>query len=168
METVQTLDRFTSSLDRLEVGWTRTDEASLADALERVIEPPGVGVPLPFDGVSLAALGVTLDPTPNEIEAARTGVTPVRMGIADYGSVVIEGGEDATEAVSLFSERHVAVLQVDDLVPDMEAAFRQIGALLREAPRSLILATGPSATADMGALVKGAHGPKEVHVLILE
>jgi len=30
------------------------------------------------------------------------------------------------------------------------------------------LATGPSATADMGALVRGAHGPERVHVLLID
>jgi len=32
----------------------------------------------------------------------------------------------------------------------------------------VILATGPSATADMGDLVLGAHGPRAVHALLLE
>ncbi|TKX83368.1 hypothetical protein EXE43_24625, partial [Halorubrum sp. SS5] len=31
----------------------------------------------------------------------------------------------------------------------------------------VVFATGPSATADMGGLVHGAHGPKEVHVVLL-
>jgi L-lactate dehydrogenase complex protein LldG len=31
-----------------------------------------------------------------------------------------------------------------------------------------VLATGPSATADMGELVLGAHGPESVHVVILD
>lgn len=165
---MQTLDRFTASLERLEVDWTRTDAASFSTDLEAVIEPPAVGASLPFDDVSLAEIDVTLDPTPNELDAARTGITAVRLGIADYGSVVIEGTEGATEAASLFPEKHVAVLRAADVVSDMAAAFKELGPLLREESRSLILATGPSATADMGALVKGAHGPKEVHVLILE
>jgi L-lactate dehydrogenase complex protein LldG len=31
-----------------------------------------------------------------------------------------------------------------------------------------VFATGPSATADMGELVYGAHGPREVAVLLVE
>lgn len=168
MSTEQTLDRFTTSLDRLEVGWTRTDAAAFQAELQTVVARPAVGAPLPFDDVSLEGLDVALDPTPGQLEVAQTGVTAARMGIADYGSVVIEGTTDATEAASLFPETHIAVLRADDVVPDMPTAFEEVGRLLREEPRSLILATGPSATADMGALVKGAHGPKAVHVLILE
>jgi L-lactate dehydrogenase complex protein LldG len=51
---------------------------------------------------------------------------------------------------------------------DMPAAFERIGELIREGRDDLILTTGPSATADMGALVKGAHGPREVHVVLIE
>jgi L-lactate dehydrogenase complex protein LldG len=169
MERAQILDRFTASLDRLEVGWSRVSEPGVAAALEDLVEGPAVGAPGPvLDESALEALGVKTAPTPRQIAAARTGVTAARLGIADYGSVVIEGGPDATEAASLFPERHIAVLRVADVVPDMPAAFGRLGPLLREEATTAILATGPSATADMGALVKGAHGPKAVHVVLVD
>lgn len=168
METSQIIDRFVASLDRLEVGWTRAAVGDVPTVLEEIVEAPAVGSSLPIEGVSLDRLGVTVAPTPRQIREARTGVTAARLGIADYGSVVIDGGPDATEAASLFPERHVAVLRTADVVPDMTAALARLGPLLREEETTAILATGPSATADMGALVKGAHGPKEVHVVLVE
>ena len=36
-----------------------------------------------------------------------------------------------------------------------------------EGNKSVVLATGPSATADMGTLVHGVHGPKDVHVVLV-
>ena len=169
MERSQIINRFVASLDRLEVGWSRVSESDGAAALEEIVEGPAVGAPLPvFETGTLTALGVRVDPTPRQVAAARTGVTAARLGIADYGSVVIEGGPDATEAASLFAERHVAVLRTADVVPDMTAALGRLGPLLREEATTAILATGPSATADMGALVKGAHGPKAVHVLLVD
>ena len=51
---------------------------------------------------------------------------------------------------------------------EITAAFERLGPTLRNDAVTTILATGPSATADMGALVKGAHGPMEVHVLLVE
>ena len=168
MERSQVIDRFIASLDQLEVEWTRTTEPRLPGVLETVLEGPAVGAPLPVEGVSLGALGVAVAPTPRQISAARTGVTAARLGVADYGTVVVEGGPEATEAASLFPERHVAVLRAADVMPDMGAAFRHLGPLLREQSTTAILATGPSATADMGALVKGAHGPKAVHVVLVE
>jgi L-lactate dehydrogenase complex protein LldG len=48
----------------------------------------------------------------------------------------------------------------------MGDAFAALDEELQDMRDSFILATGPSATADMGALVQGAHGPKEVEVII--
>jgi L-lactate dehydrogenase complex protein LldG len=169
MTASQIIDRFLASLDRLEVGWTRTSAAEVNAVLGEIVEGPAVGAPIPgLEAGTLEALGVSVDPTPRQVSSARTGVTAARLGIADYGSVVIEGGPDATEAASLFPERHVAVLRAADVVPDMPAAFERLGPLLREEATTAIIATGPSATADMGALVKGAHGPKAVHVVLVD
>lgn len=162
------LDTFCASLDRLEVGWTRTDADTMTSVLGEVIVEPAVGAPLPFDGLTLDGTDVTTRPTPAELDAAHTGVTAAHVGIASYGSIVIQGGPDATEAASLFPEHHVAVLRATDIVPDISAALQELGPALRETATTVILATGPSATADMGALVQGAHGPESVHVIIVE
>jgi L-lactate dehydrogenase complex protein LldG len=164
----ETVDQFLRSLEQLEVGWTRAAAEHFPAALSDVIEPPAVGAPLPFEAVSLEGTEVTTAPSPKEVDEARTGVTAVRMGIADYGSILIEARPDATEAASLFPALHVAVLRAADVVPDMAAAFQQLGPALRKEPTSAILATGPSTTADMGALVRGAHGPKRVHVIMID
>lgn len=162
------LEQFTTSLNQLEVGWTRTSVERFGASLSRCIEGAAVGAPLPFEKLSLEVSGVTTEPTPAEIKSAQTGVTGAHMGVADYGSLVIRGGPDATEAVSLFPGLHVAVLRASDVVPDVHSALKKLGPAFRDDQMSVILATGPSATADMGALVRGAHGPKHVHVLIVE
>lgn len=162
------IDRFLDSLDRLEVAWARTRAGDLPGVLSKVVVGPAVGAPLPFENCTLQDIPIALEPTPGELEAAKTGVTAARLGIADYGTVVVQSGPDATEAASLLPGRHVAVLRASDVVPDMTAALDVLGPLLREEPTSVVLATGPSATADMGALVRGAHGPKDVHVVLLD
>ena len=165
--TTETVETFERSLDRLEVDATRVAPSEFDEALSDVVRAPAVGVPLPFEGVDLPA-SVTTDPTPAELEAAVTGVTAAGIGIADYGSVLIQSRPDGTEPVSLFPDLHVAVLRTDDVVPGMPEAFEWFGEQTRTGHRSGIVATGPSATADMGALVKGAHGPMEVHVVLVE
>ena len=96
-------------------------------------------------------------------------MTAAGLGIADYGSVVLPSTPAGTEPVSLSPDRHVAVLRTDDVVPGMPEAFDSLAAEFRNGDHgSAILATGPSATADMGELVKGAHGPKDVHVVMLD
>ena len=162
-----TVAAFEDSLNGLDVGWTHTDPEGFEDALAELSREPVVGAPLPFEGVSLPE-GVETDPTPAELEAAATGVTAASVGIAAYGSVVLRSTAGPTEQVSLFCDLHVAVLRESNIVPGMAEAFEWFGPELREERASAIIATGPSATADMGALVRGAHGPSEVHVMILK
>jgi L-lactate dehydrogenase complex protein LldG len=147
-----------------EVRRTTADDfdATLAECLET----PAVGAPLPFDGVSLPESVVT-EPSPGDLGAAATGVTAARFGVADYGSVAVESTPAGEEIASLWPERHVAVLAAGDLVADMESGIERVGEITRESG-DVVLATGPSATADMGELVVGAHGPRAVTVVALE
>ena len=157
---------FEERLADLGVGLTRTTPSEFEDALAAVAPAPAVGAPLPFRDVALPE-SVNAAPTASDLEAAQSGVTAACMGIAAYGSVVLPSTPGGSEPVSLFPERHVAVLREDDLVAGMPEAIERLGPALREERGSYVVATGPSATADMGALVTGAHGPKEVHVLML-
>ncbi|KAB1194095.1 hypothetical protein GJR96_11905 [Haloferax sp. MBLA0076] len=162
-----TVATFEDSLERLEVGWTHASPGEVATVLREVCDDPAVGVELPYDGVELPSW-VNTDPTPADLRDANAGITAAGIGIADYGSVVVQGTPDGVEPVSLFGDLHVAVLRESDIVSGMPEAFEWLGEEFRTGHDSAIIATGPSATADMGALVKGAHGPKDVHVVILD
>jgi len=148
------------------VGLTEASPGEVAAAIASAVEPPAVGTPLPWDDVELPD-GVETDPTPADIEGATTGVTAASLAIADYGSIVLTMDDAGSEPVSLFEDLHVAVLREADIVPDMQAAFEWFGEQFRETRGSAIVATGPSATADMGALVQGAHGPEHVEVIVV-
>lgn len=158
---------FESSLDELDVEMTRADKTGFQEVLADVVSTPAVGTPLPFEGISLAETSVTLDPTPAELEAARTGVTPVGMAIASYGTLAVQSTADGVEPVSLFPDRHVAVLRERDLIADMDGAFEWLESEFDAGRDSCVFATGASATADMGELVEGVHGPAEVHVIVV-
>lgn len=162
------LETFQESLEAHRVSWTRIDAAALAETFAELVEEPAVGAPLPFDGLDYAGTPVVVDPTPAQLSAARTGVTAVSFAVADYGTVVVESGAEGAEQVSLYPETHVAVLRESDLLPDMDAAFDRLQDRFEAGATSAVLATGPSATADMGELVYGAHGPAAVTVVILE
>jgi len=159
------------------------------ETLSAVVEPLAVGTPLPFEGVSLPDT-VETDFSPADLERAETGVTPARHAIATYGTVTLAADPAGTELVSLYPPRHVAVLAASAVVPDMAAAYERLDADIGggeaetdsetngpDADRpgasdrgvdTQVLATGPSATADMGTLVEGVHGPHEVHIVLLE
>lgn len=136
-------------------------------AISEAVTTPAVGVALNRIGVSLSETPVVVDPTPNQVSEARTGVTPASLAISDYGTLVLAGHGDGSELVSLFVERHIAVLRESDVVEDMETTFGRLGSAISGEFGDAILETGPSATADMGALVTGAHGPREVHAILV-
>lgn len=165
---MSTVDTFEDALDGLAVETTRLGPDEFADVIEEVIVEPAVGTPLPVEPVSLEDTSVVTDPSPREIDAAVTGVTGATLGIAEYGSVVLPSVPAGDEAVSLFCDHHVVVIDASDIVPDMPTAIGTMATSLADDRESAVIATGPSATADMGALVRGAHGPKTVHALVIE
>lgn len=160
------LDAFEAAAGEARASVTRTTAADADEVLAATVEDPAVGSALPFEGVSLPD-GVVTDPRPSEITGAATGVTAAGLGVAAYGSVVVESTAAGEEHFSLFPERHVAVLAAGDVVADLPAAVEHVAGLAAEG-QDAVLVTGPSATADMGDLVVGAHGPRELQVVLLE
>jgi L-lactate dehydrogenase complex protein LldG len=164
---------FKRRLDSLGVTVTEGPASECEDLVDEAAGDPAVGVALAEEGDDADDGSIALpdrvatDPTTAELRAAHTGVTDASLGVAEYGSVAIEADTAGTEPVSLFVDRHVVVLREGDLVPDMPDAFDWLGPKARDESVDVVFATGPSATADMGGLVHGAHGPKEVHVVLL-
>lgn len=161
-------DALISTLGSLDVPCEQTTHEAFEEALSSHLRGQAVGVELDGIDASLTGTAVEVDPTPAALKTATTGVTPSSFAIGDYGSVVVPESPVGSDLVSLFVDRHVAVVNERNIVPNMEAAFDRFGEAFREQTQSSIIATGPSATADMGELVRGAHGPSEVHVLIVE
>ncbi|WP_050032329.1 LUD domain-containing protein [Halorubrum halophilum] len=164
---------FKRRLDALGVTVTEGPPSACAELIDEAAGDPAVGVALadesddPADATVALPDRIETDPTTADLRAAHTGVTAAELGVAAYGSVAIEADRAGTEPVSLFVDRHVVVLREADLVPDMPDAFEWLGPRTRDESVDVVFATGPSATADMGGLVRGAHGPKEVHVVLL-
>ena len=168
----ESMATFESTLEErdLAASVTVASAAEFPDALSELLVSPVVAADLPFEGVSYDNVDseITLSPSPAELDAARTGITAAGLGVADYGTVTIRSTPGGEEFVSLYPERHVVVVAASDIVPDMPTAFGRLAEEFAAGYTSQILATGPSATGDMGGIVKGVHGPQEAHVMILE
>jgi L-lactate dehydrogenase complex protein LldG len=159
-------NRLEERFERHDVGVEVVPATESTSAIADALRPPALGVPLALKGVTLPD-AVTTDLTTAAIEAAATGVTRATGAVEEYGSLTIESRGEGTELVSLFVERHVAVIRASDVDTSMADCVDRLAERAADGA-SAILATGPSATADMGALVHGAHGPREVHVVLLE
>jgi L-lactate dehydrogenase complex protein LldG len=100
-------------------------------------------------------------------EHSQATVTLAEALVAQTGSIFVSaacGGR----AASVVAPVHIVVASIQQLVPNLEAAFARLrarGAV--ENSSMLCLITGPSRTADIEKIiVMGAHGPRRVVVIL--
>lgn len=110
---------------------------------------------------------VLAEPTAEELVNSPAGVTEAFAGVARTGSVCVDVGYQRTGMASLLAPLHVAVVAAETIVPQPRDLFREDVLGGRGLQRSFVFITGPSATADMGPLVRGVHGPHRLHVIVL-
>jgi L-lactate dehydrogenase complex protein LldF len=96
----------------------------------------------------------------------RVGVTGALAGIADTGSLVLVGGMGHALTTSLLPDIHIVILRVTDILPTLSNALTKME--IRTAPAAVII-TGPSRTGDIEMTLSiGVHGPKELHVFLID
>jgi L-lactate dehydrogenase complex protein LldG len=111
---------------------------------------------------------VLANPSDEQLARADAGITEAFAGVASSGSICVALGTPLVAAASLLMPLHIVLLPADRIVERPRDLFDETrfgGEGLR---RNLVFITGPSATADMGPLVRGVHGPHRVHILLLE
>jgi L-lactate dehydrogenase complex protein LldG len=112
------------------------------------------------------APGADLGPDASRAEllACSLGVTGAQAAIAETGTLVLTSGAERHRLISLLPPIHVAVLEASQIVETLGDALK----LARGHP-AVTFITGPSRTADIElTLVVGVHGPKELHVLLID
>lgn len=98
--------------------------------------------------------------------ASFIGITAPDIGVADSATVIQCTERGCPRSTSLVPSIHIIFLRKENLVADMREAY----ALLQEREKldSMVFISGPSKTADIEAqMVHGAHGPREVHLILL-
>ncbi|OGA88014.1 MAG: hypothetical protein A3G27_01125 [Betaproteobacteria bacterium RIFCSPLOWO2_12_FULL_66_14] len=96
------------------------------------------------------------------------GVTGAFAALAETGTVMLLTGPDTPATVSLLPETHIAIVPASRVVSHMEQAWDMARAACGELPRSVTFISGPSRTGDIEQqMVLGAHGPRNVHIVIV-
>ncbi len=155
------------------------DHAALRVRIAAIVAASGAKVLALSDAEGLPAM-LALVPTDvrrlpagaprDELMTADVGITGAQWGIAETGTLVLTSVDEQHRLASLLPAVHIAVLPRSRLLGTLGEAF----ALLQTkagAPcaRTITFVTGPSRTADIElTLVVGVHGPKSIHVLLLE
>jgi len=161
------------------IGCQVYEPASQAAALDvvRQLIPPGdrimawdweqIGLP----GLAETLADVTLAPLRDD--PARLGLTGVQAALASTGSLVVASGAGQARQASLLPPVHLAIVRIAQIVADLEGWFalrRAEG--LDESFRqwaNVVIISGPSRTADIAMeLILGMHGPREVHVILVD
>lgn len=111
---------------------------------------------------------IVVDPTADQLRDSEVGITGSFAGIARTGTICVSIADDPASAVSLLAPLHIAVLSVSCLVARPRDLFTSPTTAPTALSSDFVFITGPSATADMGPLVRGVHGPHRLHIILLE
>jgi L-lactate dehydrogenase complex protein LldG len=120
-------------------------------------------------GVGLDTLWTDKGYATKELEPCDGGISACEALVAQTGSVMVTTQSSGGRALSVLPPHHIVVATREQLVPDLAAAFE----LVRKKydgnfPSAMSFITGPSRTGDIERiLVLGAHGPKQLTVLLI-
>jgi L-lactate dehydrogenase complex protein LldG len=103
------------------------------------------------------------------------GVTAVDYAIAETGTIVLSSDEPNALLFSLLPPVHIAVLRSSQVFHTLDEVISKLSKERigrgnpGEPSRSVTLITGPSRTSDVELVLSiGVHGPKELHVIIVD
>jgi L-lactate dehydrogenase complex protein LldG len=146
----------------------RSAVARATEGARTLIVAEGDFLPPELFSVLRALPGVITKPSDDQLATADAGITEAFAGVARTGSICIAMGPPLRAAASLLMPLHVALLPAERIVFRPRELFEPEGIGTEALRRNLAFVTGPSATADMGPLVRGVHGPHRLHILVVE
>jgi L-lactate dehydrogenase complex protein LldG len=108
-------------------------------------------------------------PDPKSLEKCSVGITACDALISQTGSILLTSRSAGGRALSVLPPHHLVIARADQLVPDLPAACDLLSARYSENyPSFITFITGPSRTGDIERiLVLGAHGPKNLTVILI-
>ena len=150
------------------------DKVSLNDVLvknindekEVLFSPPADLSPELFSGFRNNRKIVT-EPTKEQMANIQTGITDASFGVASTGSVGLQVVNGLAGFISMLTRKHIVILDAETIVYRPRDVFSEKYFNGKFLKRSFTFITGPSATADMGPLVRGVHGPGKLHIILL-
>ncbi len=103
-----------------------------------------------------------------QLASAEAGITDAFAGVARTGSVCVSINSSLSSYISLLPRKHIVLLETKNIAARPRDIFEKY--ILNKASNNTgwIFISGPSATADMGELVRGVHGPDKLHIILLD
>jgi L-lactate dehydrogenase complex protein LldG len=90
--------------------------------------------------------------------------------VARTGSIIITSKQASGRRLPIYGNTHIVIAYTSQIVPHVKDALKNIRDKYdKNLPSMISTITGPSTTADIEkTLVKGAHGPKDVFVFLID
>ena len=111
--------------------------------------------------------GIVHERTKEALSSLDVGITDTFAGVARTGSICVCVDHKYSGSISLLARLHIAVLAAEMIVERPRDLLRSDCLEGKGLKRNFVFITGPSATADMGPLVRGVHGPHRLHIVVL-
>jgi L-lactate dehydrogenase complex protein LldG len=90
-------------------------------------------------------------------------------GIAETGTLMLPSAPERPVTLNLLADTEVVVLRASAVVGAYEEGWDRLRAEVGEMPRNVMFITGPSRSADIEQTLElGAHGPRRLHVVLVE
>lgn len=117
----------------------------------------------------LAGYGIPVSCNEVDFSAMQAGITGCEFLVARTGSVIMSSALPSGRQMHGYAPVHIVWAYTNQLVDYPADAYEAMQAKYgNDLPSSITTVTGPSRTADIEkTLVLGAHGPKELHVLLI-
>ncbi len=114
-----------------------------------------------------ANIAITRGPAMADTQSA---LSSALCAIAETGTLMLCSGADNPTTLNFLPDNHMVIVRGDDVFASYEDGWdklrKDFGAGL---PRNVNLISGPSRTGDIEqTILLGAHGPKRLHVLIID
>lgn len=111
---------------------------------------------------------VVTEPTVEQLRTIKCGITDAFGGVVATGSVCVSVSKGMSNPASMLTRKHIVVVDAKTIVARPRDILSKEFLDGKGLARSFSFITGSSATADMGPLVRGVHGPGQLHIIILE
>lgn len=128
-------------------------------------------------GADPALVAMPWEDTAIEVSHGRSDGTDLNAvshaiaGVAETGTLVLHSGGDNPTTLNFLPDNHFVVIRAADIIGDYEAVWPRLRMNFGKGllPRTVNFITGPSRSADIEQKLQlGAHGPRNLHILIVE
>ncbi len=100
------------------------------------------------------------------VDSDKASLTRAFAGVAETGTIIQLSGPESPTTLNFLPEVHIVVLEAENLFASYEEVWTKLRA--RRMPRTVNMISGPSRTGDIEqTIVRPAHGPKNMHVIIV-